>query len=397
MPKFWDMWESLSRIGLDPAGGTSRLAFSPSDANGRQRVQQWMTEAGLSAFVDGIGNVVGRRGKPPYLLVGSHTDTVPRGGNFDGIVGALAGIHLAQNWPVSARHGLLVVDWSCEESSRFGISTAGSRAAFGELSQDAWVTPDQDGTTLEVAAKRTYGLGEVPVWPAGDEEIAASLELHIEQGRELLEADVPIGVVHGIAAPQRWRVTLSGKPDHTGSAAMKSRTDALCAAAEVVLFVEHASRSLEEMGLRSTVARLAASPGVSNIVPHEADLLIDVRAQSETLRARYSAELTEKLSDITARRGVTAARSVVSDEEPSELAKDLIDTIQQAVDHWGLGNIRLTSWPSHDSLVISRHVPAGMIFVRNLSGVSHTPQEHCSHEDVDSGLRVLEAAAARFY
>ena len=397
MRSFWEMWESLRTIGGEPDGGTPRLAFSEADIRGRRYVLQCMEEAGLAAFIDGIGNVVGRRGSAPYVLAGSHTDTVPRGGDYDGIVGALAAIHLANTWPDHGRHGLIAVDWSSEESSRFGISTVGSRGALGELPFGAFDTHDAKGISLREAASHAFGYPDTAIWQMPVDEIAASIELHIEQGRELFDAGFPIGIVSGIAAPQRWTVTLSGKPDHTGSAAMSNRQDALCGAAELVLQVEATSRRLENVGLRTTVSRLVTHPGVSNIVPHHVELLIDVRVQSEKLCTGYERELDSQILRLSSERRLNGTRSIISKENPSELSKDLIESIRQAIVENNLPYKTMTSWPSHDSLVLSRHLPAGMIFVRNVSGVSHSPHEFCTRDDVNLGLAVFETTLRQFH
>ncbi len=397
MPSFWEMWETLSTIGCDVDGGTTRLAFSEADVKGRQYILHCMEQVGLASFIDGIGNVVGRFGGPPYVVIGSHTDTVPQGGNYDGIIGVLAGIHIAATWPRSARHGLIVVDWSSEESSRFGISTIGSRASLGELPSDTWLAHDSTATTLQAAAHAAFGYPDVAIWSVPTADVKASVELHIEQGRELADAKYPVASVLGIAAPQRWSVALSGKPDHTGSAAMGNRQDALCGAAEVVLMVEQTSRQMEVSGLRSTVSRLVTRPGVSNIVPHQVDLLIDVRAQSESLLRGYETALDEKLIQLHRERGLTGSRQIISAEGPSELSRDVVELIRQTIHSLGLPYRSMTSWPSHDSLVLSRHLPAGMIFVRNVSGVSHSPKEFCTRDDVDMGLQVLNTALRPFH
>lgn len=396
MPSFWDMWETLRAFGCDADGGTSRLAFSDADVKSRHYILQCMEEAHLTARIDGVGNVVGLRGSPPFVLVGSHTDTVPQGGNYDGIVGALAAIDVACRWTDTARHGLIVVDWSSEESSRFGISTIGSRAALGELVDTSWETSDRDGITLKKAAHQAYGYPKTRIWQVPTRDIRAAIELHIEQGHELLDARQSVAVVSGIAAPQRWAVALSGKPDHTGSAAMNSRHDALCGAAELVLMVEATSRQLEHQGLRTTVSRMVTHPGVSNIVPYQVELLIDVRAQSEVLRSAYERALEERLDQLRHTRGLKSIRTVISLEEPSELSRDVMDMIRQAAKTLGITCDPIISWPSHDSLALARHLPAGMIFVRNVSGVSHQSDEFCDAEDINLGIQLFEAALAHY-
>lgn len=388
MEWFWTWWQRGRHYGYEPESGTTRLAFSPEDVGWRRELAKTWEEMGLEVTIDGIGNVVGRLGDPPYVLVGSHTDTVPHAGDFDGVLGVLAGMVVARRWD-GTRGGLLLVDWSCEESSRFGVGTVGSRAAVGDLTEDHLSAIDAHGTSLREAATDAFGYGSRPLFKIGQENIRAALELHIEQGKELVQLNVPVAVVSAIAAPQRWRLDLVGEANHSGSTAMADRRDALALAAAVVRYVEELSREWEVRGLRSTVANLEVKPGVANVVPAQARLLIDVRAQSGTVLSNYRDALHAFVDSESRKRRIGCTWTSVSEEQPGELDAQVRERIACVMKDLGFEAAAVPSWPSHDSLPLSRVVPAGMVFVRNMSGVSHHPGELPSAKDIAVGLQVF--------
>ncbi len=391
---FWAWWRQGRQFGHDPANGTTRLAFDPEDVGWRRELAATWETMGFDVLLDGIGNVVGRVGAPPYVLVGSHTDTVPHAGDFDGVLGVLAGMVVARRWH-GEQAGLLLVDWSCEESSRFGISTVGSRAATGALTEQQLSARDADGISLRTAAANAFGYGSRPVFSIGQECIVAALELHIEQGRELVVSDVPVAVVSGIAAPQRWRLELQGEANHSGSTAMADRRDALALAAEVVRRVEQQSWEWESRGLRSTVANLEVTPGVANVVPAVTRLLIDVRAQSLSGLKTYRDDLQAFVDGAAQKRRMRWTWTTLSEEPPGELDARIRKHMADIVTRNGFQAITLPSWPSHDSLPLSRVVPTGMLFVRNTSGVSHHPGEMPRSADIAVGLDVFCQLAER--
>jgi N-carbamoyl-L-amino-acid hydrolase len=386
---FWEQWGQLAEIGRDEEGGTSRVAWNPPDVQARRLVARWMEDNGLTTTVDGLGNVIGQRGGPPFILTGSHTDTVPRGGNFDGVVGVLAGLALARVWPQNARHGLLVVDWAAEESSRFGVGTIGSRVALGELDTAVLALQDHRGITLGQALSEAWGTPRGPVWRVPTADVHAATELHIEQSDELVTHDLPTAVVAGIAAPQRWLLEVHGRTDHSGGAPYSQRRDALAAASAIVLEVERLGREGESQGLRATVTRSTVSPGATNIVPGRVDLLVDVRAQSQAVLKQFTDALDIFLTDMMRQRMVRVERRVLIAEDPGRLDPTIQNVLRLAIRKHGLDALDLPSWPSHDSLGLSRHVPTGMLFVRNVSGRSHSPEEQVDRQDIATGLAIF--------
>lgn len=386
--RFWRWWRHCQTFGHTSGQGTTRLAFTPPDIALRHWLAETWTRLGLRVTIDGVGNVVGLLGTPPYLLIGSHTDTVPRGGDFDGVLGVIAGTAIAADWELP--NGLLLVDWSCEESSRFGVSTVGSRYAAGELVfDDMTAHRDADGISLAEAARDAYGFGRTPTFALSDVPIRAALELHIEQGRVLVNKNWPVAIVDTIAAPERWLMTLTGEPNHSGATQMADRHDALAAAAEVILTIERLSREFEHLGIRATVAHISVSPGVANVVPGEARLLMDVRVHSPQYLSMFWNRLDRMVLDRTAVRQIDYQRHLISSEEPGILDPALKAVMKRVLEKNRLFPGHIASWPSHDSLPLSRHLPTAMLFVRNQSGRSHHPDERAVPDDVNQALTIF--------
>ncbi len=387
---FWTWWNQLKAYGSNSDGSLSRLAFSASDVASRRWLQQLWHQMGAESTIDSLGNVIGVTGKPPYVLISSHTDSVPHGGHYDGIIGVLGATWVLQQWS-SQWGGLMVVDWSSEESSRFGISTLGSRMACGQRSMN-WSRKDNQGITLGDAVQEAFGPSR-DVWQLPADQIAASLELHIEQGGVLADAQRPLAVVTAIAAPQRWTLTLKGEANHSGSTLMAHRQDALAAAAHLIGAIEAESRRLEPAGLHATVTDLHVMPGSANVIAGEAQLLVDIRAQSAQVLDGLTDNFPRWASQLATARGVALDAVPISQEQPGQLDERVQAKIAQQIAAGGIRECAVVSWPSHDSLPLSRQVPAGMIFVRNLSRVSHQPGEHIAAEDIDCGLEVLYRTA----
>lgn len=386
---FFSLWKTLKTF-TDASGvrGTTRLAFTKADQDSRRWLREVWETIGLTTFIDGLGNLVGIHGNPPYVLLSSHTDTVPEGGDYDGILGILAATAVAHDWAYPDR-GLMLVNWSSEESSRFGISTLGSRLAVGEDQARYWDTWDRTGTTLKEAVQQSYGYPDVPVIRLLQYAISAALELHIEQGTTLQEQGMELGIVTAIAAPQRWHVSIQGQANHSGGTAMRRRHDALAAASQLTLGIETLSAELESSGLRSTMTTLDVQPGASNVIPGQVDGLIDVRAQSQEILNAYTKALDDLCQQIRRQRSVRITRHVVSGETPSNLNRNLMDRMKEVLDQRKISWTYLPSWPSHDSLPLSRHLPTAMLFVRNPSGISHNADEDIAASDIHVALRAF--------
>jgi N-carbamoyl-L-amino-acid hydrolase len=377
--------------------GWTRRAFSPAFVAGRAWLAEQMRAAGLTVAVDAAGNLIGRRAGSsdlPVLMIGSHTDTVPGAGRFDGMLGVLAGIAIAralEGAAVRLRHPLEVVDFLAEEPTPFGLACIGSMAMAGALDQAAPERRDSAGRTL---AEALTGVGGRPAELATAARrpgtIAAYLELHIEQGRVLEEAGVAIGAVRGIVGIRRATLRFRGRPDHAGTTPMALRRDALAAAAETVLAVERAARG--SPGSVATVGALWVSPNQANVVPGAVELSVEVRDLAWPTVERLWAAIEADAQAASAARGVALTVDDRDDVAPMQTPDWLERVVAAACRALVPDAPLLTSGAGHDASWIGRIAPAGMIFVRSRDGRSHCPEEYSSPEDIARGAAALARA-----
>lgn len=369
------------------AGGTTRPFLCDSSRAVQQRVQAWMEEAGLRVRVDGMGNVRGESSVhtagAPRLLLGSHLDTVPNAGAFDGILGVVLAIEAAG----SVRGDVLpyvleVLAFSDEEGVRFGRPFLGSLAVVGRAAETfAWT--DREGISVAEAIA-TFGLDSVGPTELAP-EAAGYLEVHIEQGPVLESLGQPLGIVDAIAGQSRCRVHFHGHSNHAGTTPMALRRDALAAAAEWIVTVEEHARS--RPGLVATVGRIEAHPGASNVIPGQVIATLDVRHREDAVRIEAAHTLLDKARLIAARRKVTATIKSDLDQHAVPMDPKLRRLLGRAAEE-ATGNPPpvLTSGAGHDAMILAQRVPAAMLFVRSPGGLSHHPDESVLPGDVAAAL-----------
>jgi allantoate deiminase len=352
-----------------------------------------MGQAGLAPRVDAVGNVIGRypglRSDAPVVMIGSHLDTVPDAGQFDGVLGVLLGLAAVQ--ALGGRRlpfAIDVIGFSEEEGIRYRAPFLGSRAVCGSFDRTLLDRTDCDGVTM-AQAFRDFGLdperiGEA-VYPPG--EILAYLEPHIEQGPVLESVDAPVGVVTSITGQTRIWAELEGQAAHAGTTPMHGRRDALAAAGELVGAVERLALATPD--LRATVGTIAVEPGAINVVPGRAQLSIDVRHESDHVRARAVAELEAIARELAARRRIEFR--VTEQENHPAVASDPVvsELLTRAVTAAGQEPHHLTSGAGHDAAIMAQVAPMGMLFVRSPGGISHHPDERVEPADVAVALEVL--------
>ncbi|HUY24309.1 MAG TPA: Zn-dependent hydrolase [Candidatus Saccharimonadales bacterium] len=401
------LWRQLMELAefreLDQPGWTRRL-FSEPYQRSRAWTRDLMEAAGLEVQADAVGNLLGRlagvSSDVPELVIGSHTDTVAGGGRFDGMVGVVAAVEVARLLGQTGRrlrHSLLVVDFLGEEPNRFGISCVGSAAVVGQLGEELLRLTDEKGDTLAAALA---GIGASPgglsemVWPT--QRLHGYLELHIEQGARLEREGIRLGVVTSIAGIHRGVITLVGRPDHAGTAAMDDRRDALAAAAEVVLLVERLARESRLGGDGvGTVGRLEIAPGAANVVPGMAIVWVEFRsAESKWLDDRHRA-LEAGVRDCAARRRLEVEIEWISEGSPVACAPGPRRAIVEAIEELGQAHLELPSGASHDAALLAQICPIGMIFIPSREGRSHCPEEWTDPEDVALGAEALLGAVLR--
>jgi N-carbamoyl-L-amino-acid hydrolase len=387
--------EKLSEFGRNPEGGVTRTGFSETDLAAREYLSGLMREAGLEVRVDPAGNLFGTRSGSenlPLLLFGSHIDSVVQGGNFDGDVGSMASIEVLrtlQDRGVRTRHPLAVVIWSNEEGNHFGLGTLGSGVAAGLLGPEILDRKDDEGLTLADWLRR-YGqdpsrLTEARIAPGS---LAGYLELHIEQGPTLDEARIPIGVVQGIVGLKRFRCVSEGFANHAGTTPMNRRRDALAAAAKHALAVRDVVNG--EAGRQvGTVGYLRAEPGVVNVVPGRVEFPVELRDLDEARIDRLWQRILERFRQTDEEEGVETRCTREDHVVPAHADPSMQAAVREAAESLGLPTVDLPSAAVHDAQQIARIAPMAMIFVPSRGGISHSPKEHTSWEEVANGAEVL--------
>ena len=392
--RIWERCDTLGRLSEDP-GGLTRIFMSKEQRAVDDLTLGWMREAGMSARLDAIGNVVGRyegeKEGAPCLMLGSHLDTVRNAGKYDGMLGVIAAIDCVHTLNARGRRlpfAIEVVGFADEEGVRFGSTLLGSRAIAGTFDAKLLENRDKDGTSMREALA-AFGLDPERVGDAvrrrGD--ILAYAELHIEQGPVLEAEGLAVGVVTAINGANRFTVEIEGMAGHAGTVPMSLRRDALAAASECVLAIE--SRCSREPELVGTVGRLEAAPGATNVIPGNVRFTIDLRAPSDEQRRRASVDINEAIPSICARRGVKVIVHPTHEGKTATCAGWMQQQIASAIEAEGLPVRRLPSGAGHDGMALVDLVDIGMLFVRCKDGISHNPLEAITVADAELSARVF--------
>lgn len=393
--RLWSRLYELAEVGRSEGGGVTRLSFTEEERAAKGLVASYMREAGLEVRQDAVGNLIGRREgsdpEAPIVLAGSHVDSVPNGGDFDGPLGVLAAVEALQvmeERDVETGRPIEVVAFTDEEGARFGFGMIGSRATAGTLTPEDLDREDESGVSI-AGAMRDSGLDPERIDEAARPEgsIHAYVELHIEQGRILENEDLPVGVVTGIAGPVWLRLTLEGEAGHAGTTPMGLRRDALVAAAAIVGRVEReAARTGTTVG---TVGQLELKPGGINIIPGHVSFSLDLRDIDKEVRDGVEARISDEAGRICEERGIGLETQTLQ-RLPPVLCSDLVrGAAREACDALGFEPFELASGAGHDGMHLADLCPIGMIFVRSKNGLSHNPDEYSSREDCTAGAEVL--------
>ena len=382
-------------------GVTTRTFLSAPMHDVHARVRQWMQAAGMTVTVDAAGNIRGvYAGASPTarrLFIGSHLDSVPHAGAFDGVLGVMLGITLVES--LGGRRlpfAIEVVGFSEEEGVRFGTPFIGSRALAGTLDDALLARRDAGGHTVADAI-RAFGLNPSLVGEAtADPGAIGYLEFHIEQGPVLDRRGLPLGIVDAIAGQSRLMLTFSGATNHAGTTPMAMRRDALAAAAEWIAAVESAATTID--GLAATVGHVEATPNVVNMIVGRCDVSLDVRHKEDRTRVRAYDDLLRVAGEIAARRGLVLAHEHHLDQRATPMDGVLTTLLTRAVESSGAPIAHLTSGAGHDAMILAAVMPAAMLFLRSPGGVSHHPDEVVAEADaaaaLAAGLRFVDLLAA---
>lgn len=389
--------EALGRIGATAKGGLNRVALTDDDRRGRDLLVRWMREAGLTVTVDQMGNIFGHRaggdGRPPVLM-GSHADSVPTGGKYDGQLGvlcALETIRTLNDRKIETRHPVAMAIFTNEEGARFQPAMIGSGVMAGKIPlEDAYNARDRDGLRLGDELERIGYLGPEPCIPR---PLRAYLELHIEQGPILEEERLPVGVVEGIVAIAWSRVTLTGVQDHAGPTPMRIRHDALVAAADIIRGVREIPRKIGG-DMVSTVGRLDVTPNIPNAIPGRVSMSIDLRAPDEHHITRGLGLVDRIVKEAAKAEGVSYQLEHYWRVPRTRFALEVVDAIEAAVRSLGCGHRRILSGAGHDAQYMAAICPTGMIFVPSRDGRSHCEEEFTPMDDIEHGANTLLLAAS---
>jgi len=390
--------DAINQIGYKENEGITRLALSEEDERARDMVIRMCEDLGLKVRKDAVGNIWARKeGTDPNLpsvMVGSHIDTVPNGGRYDGTLGVMAAIeviHWIYKKEICHRHPIELVVFVAEESSRFNIATVGSKALAGNLSVSKLKShKDANGISLyDALLQRGYEPDRLETAILPPEKAKAFVELHIEQGSVLEKENIDIGIVEAIAAPIRLQIQLIGQEAHSGACPMEDRRDALSAAAEIILSVEENGRKESKHKTVATTGNCKVFPGAMNVVPGEVYLYIDIRGIDLQSMLRVLNAVIDHTEKVCKKRDIQYTIEVLSQERPVLLDRDLMEQVKQNCRRLGLTYKEMPSGAGHDTMNIAKIIPAALIFIPCVGGISHNKKEEVHLKDLENGLSIL--------
>jgi len=400
--RLWQSLQQLSEFGRLPGGGTSRVGFSPEDLAARHWLMEQLRGEGLDVTIDAAANLrarrAGERDDLPALLFGSHIDTVPSGGNFDGCVGSLSALEVIRSLnehSIRTRRPLEFILFSNEEGVHYGRGLFGSRALAGLLELGELDARDDQGVSLADWIRRAGGdpdrIAEMTPPPGS---LFAYLELHIEQGGILWQRNIPVGIVEGIVGILRFRVTLDGFANHAGTTPMDQRRDALVTASKIILAVRELVTA--EPGRQvGTVGFVNVQPGAPNVIPGRVEFPVELRDLSmEKIRA-LAERIRARAEEIAKADNVGFTWEPTSAHEPALMNRQVRSQIQKAAEEMRTVTLTLSSGAGHDAQSLARLCPAGMIFIPSKDGISHSPLEYSRPEEIACGAEVLYRALLR--
>ena len=373
-------------------GEILRTFLSPAMEEVHRRVQPWMEAAGMAVVVDRAGNLRGvapasGSDQLPRLLIGSHLDTVPNAGAYDGVLGVVTGLALVeasaeQKYPFAIE----VIGFSDEEGTRFGAPFLGSRAVVGDLRGKLLECVDGKGVSVAEAVTHYAAQRPATVEATLSAKSAAYLEFHIEQGPVLENKNLALGIVEGLAGQSRCRVEFHGHAGHAGTNPMKLRKDALAGGAEWMTRVEQITAHFENAV--ATIGQISVEPGGVNVIPGLVRCSLDVRHAEDSVRTALVQALFCEASAVGAKRGLDVDAEQYHEHAAVRLDPGLVAMAEQAAACAGYSTIRMTSGAGHDAMVIAPHVPSAMVFLRNPGGISHHPDESAKEEDVAAAIHL---------
>lgn len=390
-----ERFDAISKIGTVPEGGVSRKGFSPDERQAKNLVISWMKNAGLTVTEDAAGNVFGRlkgNDDTSSIASGSHLDTVPSGGNFDGVLGVLAALEVAEAWNTSSytpEKSYEVVIFSDEEGARFSSGVFGSRAYMGLVDdQLISILRDSDGSDLSTVLK-ACGSSLEAFKKIEKRDWCFFAEAHIEQGKLLEKNNIPVGIVSGIAGQSWLEVEFKGLAGHAGNTPMNDRQDALVAAGRFVSELEKLPSKVSNTAV-ATVGKLAVTPNGANVIPESVKMIVDIRDIHEETRDQLIELVKEQAETIAEDRNIGVTTSVTSRVKPIPIDDTYKNELNDILTDMSIEPMELPSGAGHDSMNIGLELPVAMIFARSKDGISHNPKEWTSLDDCLQTVHVLK-------
>jgi ureidoglycolate amidohydrolase len=395
--------ETLASITAAEPPVVTRIVFTPADLKARAWVIARCEEASLAVRHDAIGNIFARWSgtdrAAPTVGTGSHIDAIPNAGKYDGVVGVLGGleaIRALQRSGFKPKNSIELLVFATEEPTRFGIGCLGSRLLSGTLSAAAAANlKDGDGESVDEVRRKAGFRGALQDVKLANGYYKAFVELHIEQGPLLERSKTSLGIVMRIAAPASLRISIEGAGGHAGGVLMPDRKDALCAAAELILAVEHAARSSGAVDTVATVGICDVFPGAINSIPSRVKITLDIRDTDLARRDGVLQTIEKTSQSLSQKRGVAIQSELLNADAPAECAPEVREALGDSCQKHGFPFLEMVSRAYHDSLFMSRISPTGMLFIPCRNGYSHRPDEYATPEDIARGTLVLAAALAR--
>ena len=402
--RFERNFNAISEFGALKGGGLTRLAFSKEDLEAREFLINLIEKNGFKLKIDNVGNIYaiydeGCEADAKPVCVGSHIDSVPNGGFYDGTLGVMAGLEALSSIKeagIKLKRPLWLINFSCEESSRFKTATIGSKIISGKLSQQRLhELKDEDGISLfeamSAAGFKPQNLDEAIL---KENSLHAYLELHIEQGPVLERSAISVGVVSGIAAPIRFEITIHGKADHSGATPMNMRSDALLAASHIIIAANKFAKNKKTAV--ATVGYVHAKPGVLNVVPGEARLGVDLRDIDKASLEELNLELRNFVGELSRELKFSYEIRELSSDEPVKLSEHAINLLEDEAKKLGIKTLTLPSGAGHDAMNLTKLANSvGMLFIPCVDGISHNTKEAINFKDAVAATKILTNALIR--
>lgn len=390
--------EGMNRFNATPESGTTRILFTKPELANRDYVKEEMRKLGLSVEEDAIGNIYacleGSEPKLPPVWTGSHIDTVPNAGKYDGMAGVVCGMEALRMIKESGcghKRSIMVNVYTSEEPTRYKLSCLGSRAMSGDLNlEDTQRLFDMGGKSLyDKLCELNYNLSEFGMIRKERGSVFASVELHVEQNNRLEKSGNDIGIVKKICAPSVYTVEVTGCQSHAGGTDMYERRDAFAAACEMSLLLEKLARECKSEYNTATIGKVAVVPDAENVIPGKTIFSVDIRDCNMDTKQQLISDMINGFNEIAKKRNVDVNITEENNDMPLTCSTQITDIIRETCSEDGMSYQELISGPYHDTLFIGRFAPAAMIFVPSKNGISHSPEEYTSYEQLAKGTQVL--------